>query len=883
MHSVGSQVQADIPENKVQPPTVVNDVVQSNKSRSPCNENSASYRCDDGDKHIISDKTYQEANKEHSEAIAIKASKRGTHIMGKNITIKDASNTDSSGKNFWKYSVVADNSGKIDIEKGEMYVTNGVAVYTEKNGMIYLKNVSVTKNNSQETNGDNHDKNSAFQMSKNENFLDFKEGNVKVINAHGVSLRGNVNDLNIIDSTFVVEGNAFYGFRFWEEKDAEVQPYENPYTTEQLYSFYGENVVFGNLPRTNLPMRGYVDLQKTFFQVPKGTVIYSNKSGALLEITQNSRISGDLLLKGENGSLVKISADASTLVGGVRLDKSSTAEFRLRSGSKWILLQPKYEKLQDSHPIGASSISLMHLIDSSIIFEEPKTNTADGYQTLHIGKGSGTVYEAEGEAHVYLNTYLNKGGKLQEQKTDRLLIHGDVSGKTILHIRSVAGSPGGATGLEGNNKGISVVQVHGSAQEDSFQLAGGYVTLENSPYQYRLHAYGVSSRLGKTSSAQKLVESGGEFWDFRLENGNIDFYIPSKPAPGSGVVPGPHLRPDDGSEFVPDSHLRPAEPGARAVVPQVSTYLLLSNSVFHAGLVDISNQNKQLEMLRTTSSGMVEVRERPALYLHSYGGRYRYHSDLSTLEYGYGGNLNYNAVETGVLLQTIENTTSILSLGVLGSYGKLSLQPLNVEHSQESAFDKWTATVYGSMQHDNGFYVDGLFSYGLLKGDVRTSVRGRTATLKGKPFSVSLTGGQAFAIGYESFVLDPQVQVIYQRLQFSNARDVDNFDIELGGLNQWVARVGGRLIKVPKNYEGMNSIALYGKVYLAHGFGERQAVRFKDSFQLGNFGSTLEAGLGFNARLSGNLVLHADMVYQRKLTKAGFSGASFSGGVHYRF
>ncbi|WP_246464880.1 autotransporter outer membrane beta-barrel domain-containing protein, partial [Bartonella phoceensis] len=53
--------------------------------------------------------------------------------------------------------------------------------------------------------------------------------------------------------------------------------------------------------------------------------------------------------------------------------------------------------------------------------------------------------------------------------------------------------------------------------------------------------------------------------------------------------------------------------------------------------------------------------------------------------------------------------------------------------------------------------------------------------------------------------------------------------------------------------------------------------------QLGALGSFLEVGLGFNAQLSPKFVLHGDVAYQRRLTKAGFSGASFSGGLRYLF
>ncbi len=88
-------------------------------------------------------------------------------------------------------------------------------------------------------------------------------------------------------------------------------------------------------------MRGNVYLYDTKFMVPNSTAIYSNKSGGLIKLFGNSQLSGDLLLKAENGSFVKISADASTLVGGARIDADSSAEFRLRDDSKWILSRPK--------------------------------------------------------------------------------------------------------------------------------------------------------------------------------------------------------------------------------------------------------------------------------------------------------------------------------------------------------------------------------------------------------------------------------------------------------------------------------------------------------------------------------------------------------------
>ncbi|WP_375658072.1 MULTISPECIES: hypothetical protein [unclassified Bartonella] len=73
----------------------------------------------------------------------------------------------------------------------------------------------------------------------------------------------------------------------------------------------------------------------------------------------------------------------------------------------------------------------------------------------------------------------------------------------------------------------------------------------------------------------------------------------------------------------------------------------------------------------------------PALFARGYGGSYRYVSDLSALEYGYGRNLNYNAIEASVLLNAIEDTHHTLSFGIMGNDGKNSLQPQDVEENKK--------------------------------------------------------------------------------------------------------------------------------------------------------------------------------------------------------
>ncbi|WP_375661597.1 autotransporter outer membrane beta-barrel domain-containing protein [Bartonella sp. CR127HXZ] len=768
---------------------------------------------------------------------------------------------------------LASKAGEITMNTGAITLAKGVAVRSEAGGSVRLDKVDITvKKSAEKLDSVDNFARAAFLLSDNAS-VDFKNGNV-VTDAHALwvikgddvvetgssrkkrssEVRPTVNHANIESSIVRVEGDGTYGIYFDGviQKEASQQNRSKDLTTEK--AIVVKRSAVSEQKKTPIGIAGTVSLKKTDFEVAKGTAIYGNNSSGHVLLENKTTLTGDLLLKAENDSNISVSVDSSIVTGDVRVDKSSYAKLDLANSSRWVLKRSAQKNLgtPDLGCVG-SCVPSVRLINSAIDF---RSSESEGrYQTLHIGNGNGTVYEAQGDAVIHLNARLNPHDPSDQQVTDRLVIHGDVSGKTKIHVRGDAGNVGDARANGKIAHSVSVIQVYGQAKKDSFELDGNYVALSNSPYKYTLRAYAPKATSKQEHVQQKFVKDGGEFWNFRLENQ----YVKSMRSAALS------------EQFV------------RSVVPQVPTYLVLPNSVFHAGLMDISNQNKQLDTLRMTSNGMVEIRENPALYLRGYGGNYRYASDLSTLEYGYGGDLDYHGVEAGVLLQTIESSDSTISFGVMGTYGKLSLQPLNVEQSKKSAFDKWTATVYGSMQHNVGFYVDGLLSYGLFKGDVLTLARGKTATLKGNPLSVSLTGGQTIETGYKGFVFDPQVQVVYQHLQFNKARDIDNFNIEMGNLDQWVARVGGRLTKTPTGSEGVNAVAFYGKLYLAHGFEGKQSVHFKDAFKLGAFGSSLEAGLGFNAKLLPQFSLHADVLYQHKLNKAGFSGTSFSGGVRYQF
>ncbi|WP_281356854.1 autotransporter outer membrane beta-barrel domain-containing protein [Bartonella gabonensis] len=55
------------------------------------------------------------------------------------------------------------------------------------------------------------------------------------------------------------------------------------------------------------------------------------------------------------------------------------------------------------------------------------------------------------------------------------------------------------------------------------------------------------------------------------------------------------------------------------------------------------------------------------------------------------------------------NTTT--HFGLVGTYGQLSFTPKGMKDAGKNTVDKWSLTAYGTVQHDNGFYLDTLLSY----------------------------------------------------------------------------------------------------------------------------------------------------------------------------
>ncbi|WP_375686170.1 autotransporter outer membrane beta-barrel domain-containing protein [Bartonella sp. AP65SXKL] len=603
-----------------------------------------------------------------------------------------------------------------------------------------------------------------------------------------------------------------------------------------------------------------INLTNTKIRTENSIGINADQSIGIANL-KNSEISADILLAAkastkENNFAFTLNANHSVLKGRAKIAENRTVRFDLTNKATWILKTSTKETDDDGKLLAIaqrsrSDISVLNLNDSSIVFNGL---VEDHYHTLHVGSGIPTtlaVYNASGKAEIHFNAIWSDGVAIDAQKTDRLLIHGDVAGTTTVYVKSVSEDNESVENASppSNIGGLSLIQVSGEAKEDSFKLKNGYTTIGGTPYKYTLTAYGPVSSYGKANANQNLFdEKDKDFWDFRLQPEFLD----------------------------PDSKVR-------AVVPQMASYLVMPNALFYTGLADMAKQNALLANMRTTVLGE-QKNLKNSFFLSTYGGTGTLSSKRGPLKYGYGADIRYAALQAGVTLAALEGQNTTTHFGLIGTYGQLSFTPKEMQDASKSTLDKWSLTAYGSVQHDSGFYIDTLLSYGIIKGDITNAIIGKTAKLNNvKMLSISTTVGKQFSTGMEGLTFEPQIQLAYQHLMFNTIEDADNFTVDMKNPSQWLIRVGGRLTKTIMTTENGPALSFYGKANLIKTFGDDGTIQIGRDFDLDPIGTAIEGGVGINAQLSHNFSLYADVSYRQKLQKTGISGASFSGGIRYQF
>ncbi|WP_375670454.1 autotransporter outer membrane beta-barrel domain-containing protein, partial [Bartonella sp. PS7NMGDW] len=771
----------------------------------------------------------------------------GSKIISGDLTIIGGESEEATvGVSTWEAGSIVELNGKTTIQNVDIGLATG------EDGTTKMVNGAI------DTNSKDLDPQSDTPQNGKKNKIEAKKAALVVINGGHI-------DLKDVSATAEVAGLQFATFSDNNPNGShDPQKYhsnEINLTNAELHAENGTGIFIGAVVEKSIedaaaPSIGTVNLKKSevHADVLLGDGIFWDK----MSWKDKNLWDGKEVKAISNGTFT-LNADQSTLEGRANIAKDRNVHFDLKNDTTWTLKISKNEKDADGNLLdiaqrSRSDVSVLNLNNSSIVFDKP---TEDHYQTLHIGSGkpdTQEVYNATGDAKIYFNAEWSDGAAIDDQKTDRLLINGDVSGNTSVYVtgRLEGNNVKANTSAAANIRGLSLIQVSGKAEENSFKLVNGYTTRDGLPDMYTLRAYGPDSSHGQADIAQNLFDEKNEnFWDFRLQ--------PEILEAGSG-----------------------SGPSVIAPVAQTASYLVMPNALFYSGLTDMAKQNALLANIRTSVLGKEEEKQ-TGFFLYTYGSTGTLSSERGPLKYGYGADIRYAALQAGVTLAAIEGQNTTTHLGLVGTYGQLSFTPKDIKDAGKNTLDKWAITAYGSIQHNSGFYIDALLSYGILKGHIANAIRGNTAKLNdAKMLSISTTVGKEFATGMEGLTFEPQAQIAYQHLMFNTIEDADNFTVDMNNPSQWLIRVGGRLTKTIST-ENSRPMSFYGKVNLIKTFGDDGTIHIGRDFDLDPMGPAIEGGIGINAQLSHNFSLHGDVSYQQKLQKTGISGASFSGGIRYQF
>jgi len=454
--------------------------------------------------------------------------------------------------------------------------------------------------------------------------------------------------------------------------------------------------------------------------------------------------SGQLVEVYDPGTSLKLFTDAVTLNGSLRVDPQAVLDLSLANNSS----------LTGTIGNGASTTidgtSMWTLSGSSdvksltsggaIQFAAPTTGD---YKTLTV---HGDYVSNAGT--VGINTSLGNDAS----PTDKLVVEGNTSGTTSLHVNNTGGA-----GAYTTADGIQVVRVDG-ASNGAFALDGRVVAGAN----------------------EYLLAQGG-----KANPADGDWYLRSEaPAPAPAPTPDPAPAP------TPDPTPAPPIPAPTPVGPVTPLYrpepaAYLANQSAAATMFDHSmhdrmgepNLGKRGDDGRTAATWVRVVRNQ--MDATTGEGQLDTGTDTSILQIG------------GEISRW--NTDSRFHLGLMGGTGQADTNVTSnlLDRRAKGKVTGYNLGVYGTWfanaTNADGLYLDGWLQYGTYNnkvlGDYLAPERYDSSTWTG-----SIEGGYAFALntsGKTRFFIEPQGQAIFtsytaSRHQEANGTLIDSLDA--GGL-----------------------------------------------------------------------------------------------------
>lgn len=491
---------------------------------------------------------------------------------------------------------------------------------------------------------------------------------------------------------------------------------------------------------------------------------------------------------------------------------------------------------------------------------------------------------------LYLvGNYLGNNGRLAVQSelagddapSDRLVVsQGSLSGGTSLLVNNVGGQ-GGLTSVNG----IQVVEANQGAtsSNDAFTLGNN---LSVGAYQYYLFKGGVTAGSEDSWYLRSSVAAPLAIAAVPTPPA-VPPAVPPEVPPGEPPVNPPVTPPTTPPTTPPvvPPVTPPATPAPAAVAPvaamgtpalpqaapgesiplyriEVPVYAVVPPAAALLAQVALGTfHERQGEQSLLIESGAV-----PAGWARTFGShtRQRWSGDISP---SFDGNIGGYQVGHDLFATSGENGVRHHA-GLFVSHARLKgdvkgfALGLEDRKAGDVRLDGDSLGAYWTVVGASARYVDVVAMGTRFDGRSR-SERGYTLDLDGNGFTLSVEGGYPIALS-PRWVIEPQAQVIAQRVDMDSARDPVS-RVSFDSQEYWRGRLGARL---KGNYEvGGTPLEPYLRANLWRTFGGQDTLTFDgtDDLKSDHAASTAQIGAGLVSRLSREVSVYVSADYSRNL------------------
>ncbi|WP_395351561.1 autotransporter outer membrane beta-barrel domain-containing protein [Variovorax sp. UC122_21] len=553
-----------------------------------------------------------------------------------------------------------------------------------------------------------------------------------------------------------------------------------------------------------------------------GDVVLGTKALTTGALGTDNTISG--AITGTTGSLVKVGAGTLTLAGTANYaGETRVAGGTLKAGATNALSAA-------SRTVVASGATL----DLGGFSQKMAGLTNAGTVSL-LGTVPDTTLTLTGP-YVGNNGVLRLGAKLDNPGiADRLVLDGataSASGKTTVQVTNLGG-----LGARTSGAGIELISAKNGAtttaqtSKDAFVLSGGRV--DAGAYEYRLYA----------------GDAGGE---------GENWYLRTEAEPGASL---PTYRAEASLFAALPNQLRQSNLGMLASLSQRIGDDDVRGSGGTSSSIDGGNRRAWGRLISTD----MDIRQGGTVSPHAEGR-------VSGLQAGTDlwANANWRA---GIYVGQLEGDTR-----VSGAASGL----LDTATGRNDLRSQYLG-LYGTFTSDDGFYADTVLQAGRHRYTVQPQLSAGV-TGKGNSFLASIEVGKAFALGTGGWSVEPQLQLIHQRLRLDDVA-IPGALVQQDADSSWTARAG---VRIKGSFAtGAGTLQPYARLNVYRSSKGNDIARFVNPAAITPVGAPIggtstELAAGFTLALSQRTSLYGELGKQWASGGVARVGSSVNAGVGVR-